>query len=102
MKRPSSAKEKKLYKITQQKNLLLPKYLPNINSMNSNNQMRDDALDEELKILQYSWNEVGITQEYRNKAAHTNELGRVDAETCFKIVIITEQLLKKMLDTFEY
>ena len=66
MKRPSSAKEKKLYKITQQKNLLLPKYLPNINSMNSNNQMRDDALDEELKILQYSWNELGITQEYRN------------------------------------
>lgn len=65
--------------------------------------MQGKTDDEILTILKGFGERVAdITQEYRNKAAHTNELGRVDAETCFKIVIDTEQLLKKMLDTFEY
>ena len=42
MKRPSSAKEKKLYMINQQKNLMIPKFLPNINNMNQNNQFQKD------------------------------------------------------------
>ena len=63
MKRPSSANQtpKKLYVGSTHKNFMIPKYLPNIN-----NYMREDALEEELGLLQISWNELGITPEYRN------------------------------------
>ena len=63
MKRPSSANQtpKKLYVGRTHKNFMIPKYLPNIN-----NYMREDALEEELGLLQISWNELGITPEYRN------------------------------------
>ena len=62
MKRPGSAKQspKKLYVGNQQKNHAAPKYLPNIM-----NYMREDTLEEELSLLQLTWNELGITQEYR-------------------------------------
>lgn len=43
-----------------------------------------------------------ITKKYRNKAAHTNELKKVDAEGCFEIVIDVEKLLKKILEMFRY
>lgn len=43
-----------------------------------------------------------ITDEYRNKAAHTNELKRVNAELCFNLVLDVEKLLKRMLDSFAY
>lgn len=41
-----------------------------------------------------------ITKEYRNKAAHTNELKRVNAEQCFELVLDVEKLLKRILDSF--
>ena len=68
MKRPSSAKDnqKKFYISNQQKNFMIPKYLPNIQNVHMNNYMRDDSLEEEFKLLQYSWGELGITHEYRN------------------------------------
>ena len=68
MKRPSSAKEnqKKLYVGHPQKNFMIPRYLPNIQNANINNYMQDDNLEEELKLLQYSWGELGITHEYRS------------------------------------
>lgn len=43
-----------------------------------------------------------ITKEYRNKAAHTNELKRVNAEQCFELVLDVEKLLKRILDSFEH
>ena len=60
--------------------------------------------DEEILITlkEFGGRIADITEDYRNKAAHTNELKRVDAETCFKIVLDTEQLLKKMLETFAF
>lgn len=63
-----------------------------------------DKSDEEIlsTLKMYGKKVADITEEYRNKAAHTNELGRLDAETCFKIVLDTEQLLKVMLDSFQH
>lgn len=63
-----------------------------------------DKSDEEIlsTLKMYGEKVADITEEYRNKAAHTNELGRLDAETCFKIVLDTEQLLKVMLDSFQH
>ena len=57
MKRPSSAKDnqKKLYVGHPQKNFMIPRYLPNIQSVNINNYMQDDNLEDELRLLQYSW-----------------------------------------------
>ena len=43
-----------------------------------------------------------ITDEYRNKVAHTNELRRVNAEMCFDLVLDVEKLLKQMMDSFSY
>ena len=68
----------------------------------SKSKLMPGKTDEEiLTILQRFGEKIAdVTKEYRNKAAHTNELTRVDAEMCFRIVLDTEQLLKKMLDTF--
>ena len=62
MKRPGSANQspKKFYVLSQTKNYLAPKYLPKLN-----NYVKEDNLEEELSLLQISWNELGITQEYR-------------------------------------
>ena len=62
MKRPGSANQspKKFYILSQTKNYLAPKYLPKLN-----NYVKEDNLEEELSLLQISWNELGITQEYR-------------------------------------
>ena len=43
-----------------------------------------------------------LTDEFRNKAAHTNELQRVNAQLCFDLVLDVEKLLKRMLDAFAY
>ena len=65
MKRPSSANQgpKKIY-INSQSKATPVKNLPNIQS-SKNNYMREDAYEEELYLLQASWNELGITPEYR-------------------------------------
>ena len=96
MKRPSSAKEKKLYMINQQKNLMIPKFLPNINNMNQNNQFHDDTLDEELKLLQYSWNELGITHEYRN--VFMNILEEALENERYNIILQEKNNMKKFKD----
>lgn len=43
-----------------------------------------------------------VRKNYRNPAAHTNQLTRIDAEQCFELVIDVEKLLKRMLDSFDY
>ena len=43
-----------------------------------------------------------VKTEYRNPAAHTNELKYVKAQECFDLIVDVEKLLKKMLDTFFY
>ena len=60
--------------------------------------------DEEILDMLESYGEdiADITDEYRNKAAHTNELKRVNAELCFNLVLDVEKLLKRMLDSFAY
>ena len=62
MKRPGSANQspKKFYVLNQTKNYLASRYLPNIN-----NYVKEDNIEEDLSLLQISWNELGITQEYR-------------------------------------
>lgn len=60
--------------------------------------------DEKILDMLESYGEdiADITDEYRNKAAHTNELKRVNAELCFNLVLDVEKLLKRMLDSFAY
>jgi hypothetical protein len=43
-----------------------------------------------------------VKTEYRNPAAHTNELKFVKAQECFDLIVDVEKLLKKMLDAFAY
>lgn len=43
-----------------------------------------------------------VKTEYRNPAAHTNELKYVKAQECFDLIVDVEKLLKKMLDAFSY
>lgn len=54
------------------------------------------------KLRYYGETIEDITKKYRNKAAHTNELKRVDADECFELVIDVEKLLKVILDSFNY
>lgn len=41
-----------------------------------------------------------VTFKYRNRAAHTNQLKKVDAENCFNYVVLIEQILVNMLKEF--
>lgn len=43
-----------------------------------------------------------VKTEYRNPAAHTNELKYVKAQECFDLIVDVEKLLKKMLEAFDY
>ena len=63
-----------------------------------------DMSDEEIldTLAEYGEEMAIITNEYRNKAAHTNELKRVNAEMCFDMVLDVEKLLKRMMDSFAY
>lgn len=64
------------------------------------------SINDENKIedaINYYANSIEeIRLKYRNPSAHTNEIKRVDAEECFKLVLDVEKLLKKMLDSFNY
>lgn len=63
----------------------------------------EKTADDILDILESYGEDIAlITDEYRNKAAHTNELKRVNAELCFNLVLDVEKLLKRMLDSFSY
>ena len=42
-----------------------------------------------------------VTKKYRNPAAHTNQLKKIDAQQCFELVLDVEKLLKKIIDSFE-
>lgn len=56
-----------------------------------------------LDLLESFGDEIAdLTDEFRNKAAHTNELQRVNAQLCFDLVLDVEKLLKRMLDAFAY
>jgi hypothetical protein len=56
-----------------------------------------------IDMLESFGEEIGdLTDEFRNKAAHTNELKRVNAQLCFDLVLDVEKLLKRMLDAFAY
>ena len=41
-----------------------------------------------------------VKNDYRNPAAHTNELTKINAQECFDLVIDVQKLLKKMLESF--
>ena len=43
-----------------------------------------------------------VKSEYRNPAAHTNELKYVKAQECFNLIVDVEKLLRKILDSFAY
>ena len=69
----------------------------------SKHKLFKDLTDEEIKkqLFNIGSDIEDIRQKYRNPAAHTNQLKRVDAEECFKFVIESEKVLKKMLDSFD-
>lgn len=59
--------------------------------------------DEKIRatLIEYGSYVDEIRVEYRNKAAHTNELTIIKAEECFRYVLYAEQVLKIMLDSFD-
>lgn len=61
-----------------------------------------DMSDQELlsRLQEYGEQIEEITKKYRNRAAHTNELKKVDADECFEIVLDVEKILKKILQLF--
>ena len=70
----------------------------------SKNNLFNNLTNEEIEEKLYHYgslvNEIRIR--YRNPAAHTNKLKRIDAEECFNLIIDVEKVLKKMLDSFNY
>ena len=89
MSRPHSASQrpKKIYLGNKfqdkNKNINNPDYLPNILYKQQNNyDLKEESFDEELYLLQNSWNELGITPEYRtvfiNLAKRVSEAERTD------------------------
>ena len=64
------------------------------------NNLTNDEIEEKLYYYGSLVNEIRIR--YRNPAAHTNKLKRIDAEECFNLIIDVEKVLKKMLDSFNY
>ena len=61
--------------------------------------------DDEEKIretlLKYGSYVEDIRVDYRNPAAHTNKLGIIDADECFRFVLDSEKVLREMLDSFD-
>ena len=86
MSRPHSASQghKKYYLGREQyKNLLHPPSLPSVQyKPQSNYVVHEDSFNEEFGLLQMTWDELGITQEYRNAfinmAKRVNESERKD------------------------
>ena len=60
--------------------------------------------DEKIKekLFEYGGYVDKIRLDYRNPAAHTDELKKTNAEECFKYVLDSEKVLLKMLKTFDY
>lgn len=52
-------------------------------------------------LLDYAESIEEVRKDYRNPSAHTNELKKVDAEQCFALVVDVEQLMKRVLDSFD-
>ena len=61
--------------------------------------LSDNEIEETL--YEYGSNVYEITKKYRNRAAHVDEIKKVNAEECFDYVLDVKQVLKKMLDSFE-
>lgn len=61
--------------------------------------------DDEDKIretlLTYGSYVEDIRVDYRNPAAHTNKLKKIDADECFEFVLDSEKVLREMLDSFD-
>lgn len=58
--------------------------------------------DEVLDVLYDFADDVDrVRENYRNPSAHTGALTRIKAKECFDFVIDVEQLLRKMLETFD-
>ena len=55
----------------------------------------------EDKIMFFANKIEDIRLQFRNPAAHTNQIKRCHAEDCLSIVLDVEKLLKKMLDSFK-
>ena len=60
--------------------------------------------DEKIKekLFEYGGYVDKIRLDYRNPAAHTDELKKINAKECFKFVLDSEKVLLKMLKTFDY
>ena len=54
------------------------------------------------KLLEYGEYVDDVRKDFRNPAAHTNELKKINAQECFDFVLDTEKILRKMLDCFDY
>lgn len=69
----------------------------------SKNCLFKDLDDNTIKETLYGYGEdvYKITNEYRNPAAHTNELKQFNAEECFRYVLDVEQVLKIIVDSFD-
>lgn len=61
--------------------------------------------DDEKKIretlLKYGEYVEAIRVDYRNPAAHTNKLTKINADECFEFVLDSEKVLREMLDSFD-
>ncbi|MCI7036063.1 MAG: hypothetical protein MSA27_02785 [Spirochaetia bacterium] len=42
-----------------------------------------------------------VRKKYRNPAAHTNQLKRIEAKECIEYVLGVKKLLKEIIDSFE-
>ena len=60
----------------------------------------DDNIIRET-LLKYGSYVEDIRVDYRNPAAHTNKLQKIDAEECFKFVLDSEKVLREMLCSFD-
>lgn len=58
----------------------------------------EDYITRRLREIGDSVN--GVNFNYRNRAAHTNQIKQVDAERCFDYVILVERILVNMLKEF--
>ena len=65
---------------------------------------QSELSDEKIRETLFEYGEYvdKIRTDYRNPAAHTNELKKIDAEECFKFVLDAQKVLKIMLDSFDY
>ena len=109
MKRPNSASNNPhlLYNNSQSKVSIPPDCLPNLDNYSQKN--NDEVYEEELNLLQIAWNELGITQEYRQvfinhlKEANDSEKNNIFSEEKNNIKKFKDSLLslKKEIENRE-